>query len=63
VTKLVLIKEPLNDNFKIVFVYEENWHCVLPVDSTHVPKYVGEAHSIFLLIKKVNLVAIRKCVH
>jgi len=60
VTKLVQIEEPINDNFEVVFVYEENWHCFLPVDSTHVPKYVGEAHSVFLLIKKVNLVGIRK---
>jgi hypothetical protein len=60
VTKLVQIKEPINDNFEVVFVCEENWHCILPVDDTRVPKYIGEAHSIFLLIKKVNLVGIRK---
>lgn len=59
-TKLIQIKESINDNFEVEFVHKENWHCVLLVDSTHVPKYVGEPHSIFLLIKKVHLVGIRK---
>jgi len=30
-----------------------NWHCVLPEDPTHAPKYFGEAHLMFLLIKNV----------
>jgi hypothetical protein len=59
-TKLVQIKEPINNNIAVVFVYEENWHCVLSVAGTHVPKYFEEAHSIFLLIKKVHLFGIRE---
>ena len=59
-TKLVQIEEPINKNLAVVFVYEESCYCVLSVAGTHVPKYDGEAHSTFLLIKKVHLFCIRK---
>jgi len=59
-TKLVQIEEPINNNLAVVFVYEEKCYYVLPVAGTHVPKYDGEAHSTFLLIKKVHLFCIRK---
>jgi hypothetical protein len=60
--ELIQIKELINKKLAVVFVYEDNWPWVLPVDGTHVPKYVGETHSIFLLIKKMVWFGIRKAV-
>lgn len=31
-----------------------NWHCVPSEDGTHVPKHVGEADLVFVLIKNVH---------
>ena len=33
-----------------------NWHYVLPQDGTRVPKHVGEADLMFVLITSVHLV-------
>ena len=35
-----------------------NWLCVLPEDGTHVPKHVGDAHLMSVLIKTVPFVVI-----
>ena len=53
-TKLIQIKETISKSFAVVFGYEENWHWVLSEDGTHEPKYVGEAHLMFIL-RKCNL--------
>jgi hypothetical protein len=36
----------------------ENWHFVLPEDVTLVPKHIGDAPLILVLIKTVHLVGV-----
>jgi hypothetical protein len=38
-------------------------HCVFPEDGTHVPKRVGEAHLMFVVIRNVHLVGIMNGVY
>jgi hypothetical protein len=53
-TKLLQTKEPINNSFALALSFQEV-HRVLPEIGTHVPKLVGEAHVIFVLIKNVHL--------
>jgi hypothetical protein len=55
--KLLQNKEPINKTFAVTLAFK-NWHCVLHEDGTHVPKHVGEAHVMFILIKHVHLVGV-----
>jgi hypothetical protein len=55
--KLLQTNEPINNTFKIAFGFK-NWHCILPEDGAHVPKQVGEAYLMFVLIKNVHSVGI-----
>jgi len=41
--------EPINNSFTEACHFE-TLHCVLHEDGTHVSKYVGEAHLMFVLI-------------
>jgi len=34
----------------------KNWHIVVPEDGPYVPKYFGEAHLLYVLIKNVHSV-------
>ena len=55
--KLLQTKEPKNNNFTLALIFK-NWHFVLPVDGTCVPKHVGAPHLMFVLIKDVHLVGV-----
>jgi hypothetical protein len=53
----------LISNIFAIAIGFKNWHGVLPEDGTHVPKHVGEAHLMLVLIKNVHLFYVARTMH